>query len=319
MTGAGRLGPACDNSGNLAVGAVSKPARTAPHGHGTRMKLRLLATLLLTGTSLGACAQTTLPAEGQAGTAPKAAAAAPAAAAKGGPQVVAGTPAARALAALQKINPNIVPDKLGDAPIPGFQQAIAGGQIVYVSNDGRYLMQGNLYDIVAQKPLGEEALAEVRRDLIKDIPASDRIVFGPADAKYNVVVFTDVECGYCRKLHSEIADYNKQGIAVEYVAFPRMGPASEDFKKMEAVWCSKDRRKALTDAKNDRKVDAARCTSPVAQQYAVGQRAGLTGTPMILAEDGTQLGGYVPADALRAALDKHAAEATRGQPPGTQG
>ena len=278
------------------------------------MKLRLLATLLLTGTSLGACAQSTLPAEGQAasGRTQTAASAKPAA-----PK--AGTPAATAAAALKKINPDIVPEKLGDAPIPGFQQAIVAGQVIYVSNDGKYLMQGSLYDIEAEKNLGEAVMAEVRRDLIKSIPVSDRIVFGPANPKYNVVVFTDVECGYCRKMHSEIADYNKQGIAVQYVAFPRMGPASEDFRKMEAVWCSSDRRKALTAAKNDRKVSEGRCKSPVAAQYALGQRAGLTGTPMILAEDGTQFGGYVPAEALRAALDKHSAESQRGKPPGSQG
>ncbi len=279
------------------------------------MKFRLFAILLLASTSLGACAQSTLPAEGQAKANANAATAAKPAANAAAP----GTPAARAEAALKKINPNIVPENLTDAPIPGFQQAIVAGQVVYVSNDGKYLMQGSLYDIERQKNLGEEAMAGVRSALLKNIPASDRIVFGPADAKYHVVVFTDVECGYCRKMHSEMADYNKQGIAVQYVAFPRMGPASEDFRKMEAVWCSKDRRKALTDAKNDRKVSAERCTSPVAAQYALGQRAGLTGTPMILAEDGTQFGGYLPADALRAALDKHAADAQHGKPPGTQG
>lgn len=278
------------------------------------MSLRLVATLLLASTSLGACAQSTLPAGGQAQQA-----AGPSAAKPVEPKVVPGTPAARATAALKSINPDIAPERLRDAPIAGFQQAIVGGQVVYVSNDGRYLLQGSLYDIQAQKNLGEEAMAEVRRDLLGTIPARDRIVFAPANPKYTVVVFTDVECGYCRKMHSEIADYNRQGIAVEYVAFPRMGPASEDFRKMEAVWCSADRRKALTDAKSDRKVAAARCTSPVAAQYATGQRAGLTGTPMILAPDGTQFGGYVPADALRAALDKHAAQATRGQPPGTRG
>jgi thiol:disulfide interchange protein DsbC len=272
------------------------------------MTLRFVLSLALAGASLSACAQSTLPAAGQdakaADTGPQAAASA------ADPKVAPGTAAARALAALKKVNANIVPDQITDAPIAGFQQAIVAGQVVYVSNDGKYLMQGSLYDIDAQQNLGEAAMASVRRELLQSIPASDRIVFAPANPKYTVVVFTDVECGFCRKMHGEIADYNKQGIAVEYVAFPRMGLASEDFKKMEAVWCAKDRRKALTDAKNDRKVPAGRCKNPVAMQYNLGQRAGLTGTPMILAEDGTQLGGYTPAVELRAALDKHAGQAT---------
>lgn len=274
------------------------------------MTSRLLTTLLLAGASLSACAQSTLPAGNQA-QAGKAADGQPKVTAAATPQVkvAPGSAADRALQALKRVNPNIAPEQIGDAAIAGFQQAIVAGQVVYISNDGKYLLQGSLYDIDAQKNLGEEAMSALRRDLVKSIPVSDRIVFAPANPKYSVVVFTDVECGYCRKLHSEIAQYNKQGIAVEYVAFPRMGLASDDFRKMEAVWCAKDRNKALTDAKNDKKVPKASCKNPVAMQYNLGQRAGLTGTPMILAEDGTQLGGYLPAAELRAALDKHAAEA----------
>ena len=267
------------------------------------MTRKLLSAFVLACASLSACAQSTQPADaGAEGKQPAAAPAAKAAA------PAPGTPAARALAALKSVNDAIVPERIEDAPLPGFQQAIVAGQVVYVSNDGKYLLQGSLYDIQRQKNVSEEAMAAVRREVIDAIPMADRIVFAPPNPKHTVVVFTDVECAYCRRLHSEIAQYNKQGIAVEYVAFPRMGPASEDFRKMEAVWCAKDRRKALTDAKNDRKVASDRCKNPVAMQYELGQRAGLLGTPMILTEDGTQLGGYVPPEQLRLALDKHAAE-----------
>jgi thiol:disulfide interchange protein DsbC len=222
-----------------------------------------------------------------------------------------GTPAARAVDAVRKVNPQISVDQVEAAPIAGFQQVIVGGQVVYVSNDGKYLMQGTLFDIDAKKDLGEAALAKVRQQLLKTIPASDRIVFAPANPKYAVTVFTDVDCGYCSKLHSQIADYNKQGIAVEYVAFPRMGLGSEDFRKMVAVWCSANPKQALTDAKNDRPVPMKNCTNPVTMQYNLGQRMGLTGTPMILTEDGTQVGGYVPPEQLRAALDKLAGKPVR--------
>lgn len=271
------------------------------------MTRKLLSTFVLACASLSACAQSPQPADAGADGKQTAAAAPAAKAAAPAP----GTPAARALAALKSVNDAIVPERIEDAPLPGFQQAIVAGQVVYVSNDGKYLLQGSLYDIQRQKNVSEEAMAAVRREVIDAIPMADRIVFAPPNPKHTVVVFTDVECAYCRRLHSEIAQYNKQGIAVEYVAFPRMGPASEDFRKMEAVWCAKDRRKALTDAKNDRKVASGRCKNPVAMQYELGQRAGLLGTPMILAEDGTQLGGYVPPEQLRLALDKHAAEAAR--------
>lgn len=263
---------------------------------------------LLGVISLSACAQG--PQSGAAGKAPGSQAATAGSAAPTGavPKAAANTPEARAIAAIQTLNPRVSIDKVRAAPIAGFREAIVQGQVVYVSDDGRYLFlpgpQGALYDVAAKKDLSEQALASVRKDLLKTIPVSERIVFSPPNPKYTVSIFTDVECGYCRKFHSEIAEYNKQGIEVQYIAFPRMGLGSDDHKKMISVWCAPDRKKALTDAKNDRAIPARDCKNTVSMQYDVGQRAGLTGTPMIIAEDGTTVGGYLPPQQLREALDK---------------
>jgi thiol:disulfide interchange protein DsbC len=236
----------------------------------------------------------------------------------------AGTPDARAIEAIRQLNPQVKVDRVGKAPLPGFREALVGGQVVYVSDDGRYLFLpgsgGALFDASTMKNLSEAALSGMRRELLQTIPMSERIVFSPPNPKHTVTVFTDVECGYCRKLHSEIAEYNKQGIAIQYLAFPRMGIGSDDYKKMVSVWCATDRKAALTAAKNSGKVVSKDCKNTVTMQYDIGQRAGLTGTPMILAEDGTQLGGYIPPAQLRAALDKLAAEsaqpATASKPAG---
>jgi thiol:disulfide interchange protein DsbC len=273
--------------------------------------LAALTLAIASFASLGACAQE--PAGGAAGT-DKAKAAGPAKA-TGGPVVAPGSSAARARDALRSINPQVEIESIGPAPLAGFQQAIVGGQVLYVSNDGKYLMQGTLYDVGGRRDAGEDALKKLRRELVASVPASDRIVFAPKDPKYTVTVFTDVECGYCRKFHSEIAGYNKLGIAVQYLAFPRMGLGSADFRKMVAVWCAPDRRKALTDAKNDREVVYRNCTNPVTMEYELGRRSGLTGTPMVLAADGTQLGGYLPPARLRAALDALA----KGREPAVSG
>jgi thiol:disulfide interchange protein DsbC len=253
--------------------------------------------LLLGAVSLSACAQTS----------PSATAAKPGATPADAAVATAATPEARVRAALHAINPTVDIDQIGPAPIKGFQEAIVGGQPVYVTDDGRYLVQGTLYDIANRTNLGEASMAKLRVKLLQSVPVSDRIVFGPANPKYTVTVFTDVECGYCRKLHSQIADYNKQGIEVQYVAFPRMGLGSDDFKKMVSVWCAADPKQALTDAKNDRPVPARDCKNPVTMEYKLGQRVGLTGTPMVRAADGTMLGGYIPPEQLRAELDKLAA------------
>lgn len=265
-----------------------------------------LCVALLGAVSLSACAQSNAPASAvQPGTGAGTTAA----------SATPGTAAARAIAAVRTINPQVKIDQIGAAPLPGFQEVIVGGQVVYVSDDGKYLMQGTLYDINAKQDLGEASLARVRRDLLKTIPLGDRIVFAPAKPKYTVTVFTDVTCTYCRKFHSQIAEYNQQGIAVQYVAFPRAGLGSDVFRNMVSVWCAADPRKALTDAKLDKPVPAKNCTNPVAMQYTLGQRMGLTGTPMILADDGTQLGGYVAPAQLRAALDQLAGKTQASSPP----
>ena len=220
--------------------------------------------------------------------------------------------------AIGELAPQAQVDYFAAGPLAGFNTVIVGGQVFYVSDDGRYLMQGRLVDLKDKQDLSEAALAGLRRDLLKAIPAKDRIVFAPANPKYTVAVFTDVECGFCRQLHSQIADYNREGIAVEYLAFPRAGINTPDYDKMVAVWCAADRKKALTDAKSDRAVvkPVPGCISPVKDEYIAGIRMGLNGTPMILTEDGTQLGGYLPPKQLREALDRWAADRAKAAPAG---
>jgi len=264
--------------------------------------MKHLVLALLGAFSLSACAQN-----------PDASAAAPTAGgATSEPAVAdapAGSPAAEARDAILSINPQISIESVADAPLPGFQEVIVSGQVLYVSNDGRYVLQGSLFDAREKRDLSQAGLSKLRQRLLSEVPEDQRIIFAPANPKYTVSVFTDVECGYCRRLHEDIAEYNKRGIAIEYLAYPRMGLGSDDFRLMESVWCAADRRKALTDAKAGRRVDSKACENPVAAHYALGQRAGLTGTPMIIAADGTTMPGYLPPDQLLEALQRTGGEA----------
>ena len=289
----------CDNR-NLggASGSDSAPATGVP------MKHLVLAALFC--LSLSACAQST---DAAAPVGP----AKPVATVKE-PTFAAGTPEARVRDALRALNPKVRVEAIDKAPVPGFREVVAGGQVLWVSDDGKYLFQGDLLDIAARKDLGDLAMAKVRRQVLATLPEADRIVFAPAGVtKHTVVVLTDVECGYCRKFHSDIAEYTRRGIRVEYLAFPRAGIGSPDYQKMVAVWCAPDRRKALTDAKNDRSVPQRPCArSPVDMQYNAGLRMGLTGTPMILNRDGRMVGGYLPPDRLLERLDALAKESPAG-------
>jgi thiol:disulfide interchange protein DsbC len=174
--------------------------------------------------------------------------------------------------------------------------------LLYVSDDGRYLFQSQPYDTRAKGPANSEGLLGYRRDLLAKANHGDRIVFAAPNAKYTISVFTDIECGYCRKLHQDIAELNRNGISVEYLAFPRMGLGSKDYTDMIfGLVCSGSPPGA--NAKRGGSVPAKNCTNPVAMQYALGQQLGVNGTPAIFAPDGTQLGGYLPPAQLRAALE----------------
>ncbi len=283
------------------------------------MKLPLYAAIF--AVSLSACAQATPPAgkadaKDAAGAEPKTAPAAVAEASAVEPGLALKGPAdARARTALQTLDPNIKIDRLAAAPIPGFREAIVSGQVLYVSDDGKYLLQGSLFDIEKKRDLSQIGISVLRREELNKIPQKDKIVFAPAKPKHTVEIFTDIECGYCRKLHEDIAEYNRLGIAIEYLAFPRAGTASQDFRDMESVWCSADRQKALTDAKAGAKIAPKTCTNPVNMQYQIGQKIGLQGTPMVVTREGIALPGYLPPEAMLETLDRLDAQAKGIEPP----
>ncbi len=201
-------------------------------------------------------------------------------------------------AAIKTLVPNAAIESIADAAMPGYSEVMIGGNIVYVSNDGKYLIQGSVFDIVNKTDLTEKRRADTRKTELAKVTADKRIRFKAKEEKHRVTVFTDIDCGYCRKLHQEIAQYNDLGITVDYLFFPRAGLNSESFTKAVSVWCATDKLAAMTDAKNGKDVPTKTCANPIADDYALGQKVGVNGTPAIFTDDGTQVGGYVPAASL---------------------
>lgn len=190
-------------------------------------------------------------------------------------------------------------DSVKPAEIKGLYEVVVGGTILYVSDDGKYLLQGQLIDVEGKKNITEGKLATVRKAALDKLGEQKMIVFKPEKGKYKVSVFTDIDCGYCRKLHSEIDQYLAQGITVRYMFFPRAGKGSESYQKAISVWCADDRNKALTAAKKGETVESKPCESPIDQHIALAEDAfEVRGTPMIVTEKGNVLPGYVPADKL---------------------
>jgi thiol:disulfide interchange protein DsbC len=260
---------------------------------------RLLPAALL--VSLTACAAEPAPAPAAA-TAATAAAPAPAAKAPAGVEQA-------VREALAGLAPGAELGKISASPIPGFQEVPLEGRVIYVSNDGKYLIQGTLFDIASRESLTSASESVLRKDLLATVGKDRKITFAAAQPKHVVTVFTDIDCGYCQRMHEQIADYNRLGITVEYLFYPRGGIGSESFDKAVAVWCAPDRNAALTAAKAGRVPPKGNCTNPVTMDYDLGRRVGLDGTPAIYNPDGVQLGGYLEPAALLGRLDELAAKA----------
>jgi thiol:disulfide interchange protein DsbC len=212
-------------------------------------------------------------------------------------------------AVIAKKFPGMKAEDVRPSPVPGVYEAPLGADTAYVSADGRYIFAGDLFEIDTRTNLTEANRAAGRTKLLAKIDERETIVFGSAAAKHTITVFTDVDCGYCRKLHSEIDQLNKLGVRVRYLAYPRSGPGTEDWRKMEQVWCAADRKTAITLAKQDKEVRASNCAgTPVAKQFQLGEDLGVRGTPAIFTANGDYIGGYLPPAELKQQLDELAAK-----------
>jgi thiol:disulfide interchange protein DsbC len=200
-------------------------------------------------------------------------------------------------------------DHLAESPIAGIFEVGLGSQVFYVSGDGRYIFNGKLIDLETRQDLTEGYLSKVRMQTLAAFDESRMIIFEPrGETKHTITTFTDVDCGYCRKMHSEIDSYAELGIRVRYMLYPRAGVKSKSYEKAVSVWCAQDQRKELTFAKTGAVPDRRTCENPVTEHMAVARQLGLQGTPMTITETGEQIMGYMPARELFAQM-----QATRVQ------
>jgi thiol:disulfide interchange protein DsbC len=213
--------------------------------------------------------------------------------------------------AFASLLPNAKIDRVTKSDLPNFYEVIVGGQVVYVSADGKYLLQGNLYDVAAKKSLTEARLASIRVDALRGLSPDKMLTFAPANPRHTITVFTDVDCPYCKQFHKQIAAYNAAGIRVNYVLFPLdIHPGAE--KKAQAVWCATDRNAAYTAAMSGQDPGDKTCSNnPIAETKALSVAIGIDATPTVLAEDGTHVNGGVVMnpEQLSAELDRLAAKA----------
>lgn len=197
---------------------------------------------------------------------------------------------------------NLSVSSVADSPVDGLLQVMTNRGLFYVSLDGKFLVHGRVFNMDAEMlNETEEALGTVRVKGVEQF-SDDMIEFKAENEVYSISIFTDITCGYCRKLHNEIEQYNKLGITVKYLAFPRGGVGSRSYDDMVSVWCADDQQSAMTQAKSGGEIASKTCATKVTEQYMFGQQVGVTGTPAIVLEDGSMIPGYQPAAQLAKVL-----------------
>ncbi len=214
--------------------------------------------------------------------------------------------------AIHSLVPTAVIDTVEKSDLPGFYEVAMGGAVVYVSADGKYLFQGNLFDIANKQDLTEQRMAKVRKVALDKVSQSKQLVFAPQNPKHTVTVFTDIDCPYCRRFHQQIAEYNKAGIAVNYILFPLSIHPGAD-KKAIAVWCAADRNAAYTAAMSGQDPGTKTCDNPVAELTSMATAIGVNGTPTVFAEDGTQVSGNIAYEPAKLIVELDRIAATKGK------
>ena len=201
--------------------------------------------------------------------------------------------------------PSHTPDSITKSSVNGLYEAVYGTQVIYVTEDARYIIQGVIMDLDdGKRDITEASSSRARQKFMAKVNELETISFGAEKPKHTITVFTDIDCGYCRKLHNEMDQYASYGIQVNYLLFPRNGLQSPSYAKAVSVWCSGDREDALTRAKNGAEMDPENCDNPVAEHFNIGQQMGVTGTPAILTTKGDLMPGYLPAKQLAQRLDE---------------
>lgn len=207
---------------------------------------------------------------------------------------------------LSELMPQAQAESIKPAAMPGMYEAVFGPQIIYISGDGRFMFEGDLYDLKNRMNLTETKRSVGRAKTVHDMDEKTMVVFSPAadKVKYTITAFTDIDCGYCRKMHTQMKEYNDLGIAFRYMAYPRSGVDTPSYFKAVSVWCAGDRQAAMTKAKAGENLAKADCETPIKAHMDAAKLVGVTGTPTMVLENGRVIPGYVEPKRLIQILDQ---------------
>ena len=203
---------------------------------------------------------------------------------------------------LAKKLPSVEITNVSKSPLEGLYQVVSGSQVVYMTKDARYMIDGDFVDLSNKRNYTEEAKSGIRLSKIDALGEENMLIYTPEKVKHTVTVVTDIDCPYCRRLHDEMSEYMDLGVRVRYIFMPLKG--KEDFNTTVSVWCSEDRNLSLDIAKSGGSIESKTCDNPITDHLTLSRNLGVRGTPAIIMEDGSLLPGYVPIKKLIRELRK---------------
>jgi len=199
--------------------------------------------------------------------------------------------------AIPGVLPNVVKPTIKVTPISGLYEVMSGGQVMYMTKDAKYILNGDLYDMQSRTNLTEQTRGGIRLEAVNALGEDNMLVYKPeGETRHTITVFTDIYCPYCVRLHTELDQYAKNGVKVRYIFAPFKGPKSVNTSI--SVWCASDPNKALTQAKHGEEIEQKTCENPIARHQALVSSLGIQGTPAIMLDSGQLMPGYVPAEKL---------------------
>jgi len=190
-------------------------------------------------------------------------------------------------------------DDVQETAVKDIWQVQIGNRYVYLLDDGKYALMGDLVNLENGRNLTEQSRRVTVIETLSEFSDSDLAIF-PArgESLATLTVFTDTSCPYCQKLHGEIGKLQEAGITVRYLPYARGGKNGPGYAILKSVWCAEDRQQAMTDAKNNRFDDLppGDCAQAaiVDRGYRAGNRVGIRGTPALITSGGEKIEGYVP-------------------------
>ncbi|HBE4750220.1 TPA: thioredoxin fold domain-containing protein [Escherichia coli] len=162
------------------------------------------------------------------------------------------------------------------APVAGMKTVLTNSGVLYITDDGKHIIQGPMYDVSGTAPVNV-----TNKMLLKQLNALEK----------EMIVYK--------------APQEKHVITVRYLAFPRQGLDSDAEKEMKAIWCAKDKNKAFDDVMAGKSAAPASCDVDIADHYALGVQLGVSGTPAVVLSNGTLVPGYQPPKEMKEFLDEH--------------